>query len=322
MKTFFDSPIYSTETDMHNIPMLQEIVLPDSGLVETKAIIEANKLGILRKVDFDTASTIFRELAAHYELEDSYDLQMQLVVHMMEDREPIDDLAVTVNDRGPFQIIQAHSEGDSQSPLELFGLYCKKNCENGGENILSFINQNADMSQLKAKEKAIYGTDLNEEDIHELKRHHRDAKEVITELPTHFRTLFENEKGKVITRTNPLQASKSAISGKLLKSLWDNVTVHDQSFHEYHYELLKEIGILQGDLGEDYKNYMHVEKDSDWAPADTKSGSIEDTSQLFDYHIVHKMEAGDFLLFNNRAWTHAVNNWAPNEKRDMFAMYA
>jgi alpha-ketoglutarate-dependent taurine dioxygenase len=67
---------------------------------------------------------------------------------------------------------------------------------------------------------------------------------------------------------------------------------------------------------------MHVESDSDWAPADTKSGTIEETAQLFDCHVQYKMEEGDLLLFNNRAWTHAVNNWNPDDERKLRAMYA
>lgn len=49
---------------------------------------------------------------------------------------------------------------------------------------------------------------------------------------------------------------------------------------------------------------------------------MEDTASLFELHVVHKLAADEFLLFNNRAWTHAVNNWEPGQARRLSAMYA
>jgi hypothetical protein len=85
---------------------------------------------------------------------------------------------------------------------------------------------------------------------------------------------------------------------------------------------LAHLGIVHQPYGADYKLYMHVEKDSDWAPADSDSGTTEQTAKLFSCHVLLKMEEGDLLILNNRTWTHSVNNWPPTEVRKLSAMYA
>lgn len=322
MQKFYNTPVYNTLTD----ETIEDLLILESTDLSIARIAEAlsqNKLILIRSFSFEKSSDLFRELVDHYNLTDSYEIQMQFAVHMMMDRKPINDVAVTVNNRGPYEIIQAHSEGDSTSQLDLFGLHCKKNAQTGGENILSLINQSADHSKLIAKEKAIVGQNLTDEDIYTIRGEHWDAKEILSECPTPSKVLSENPKGKVIVRNVPIKRSRSVITNEELVTLWDNVTVHDHAFHQHHYNLLKELNILnENSTNADYRAYMHVEADSDWAPADTKSGEVEETSGLFDRHIVHKMQADDFLIFNNRAWTHAVNNWVDGEQRDMFAMYA
>ncbi len=322
MQKFYDTPIYETATDKN----IEDLLILESNEIDFTQIINAlskNKLILIRSFSFEKSSTLFKELVDHYSLTDSYEIQMQFVVHLMMNREPIDDLAVTVNDRGPYQIIQAHSEGDSTSQLDLFGLYCKKNANTGGENILSLINQSADNSKLRAKEKAIVGENLTEADIAAIRGDHWDAKEVISECLTPYKVISESSKGSVIVRNVPIKASRSVITNEELYTYWDNVTVHDHAFHQHHFELLKKLNILnENSTNADYEAYMHVEDDSYWAPADTRSGEIEETSKLFNSHIVHKMAADDFLIFNNRVWTHAVNNWVDGDQRELFAMYA
>lgn len=322
MQNFYNTPIYDTGSDV-NIDDLLILESHNINIHEIEEALAKNKLILIRDCSFEKSAILFKELVDHYGLTDSYDIQMQFVVHMMIDRASKDDVAVTVNDRGPFQIIQPHSEGDSTSQLDIFGLYCKKNAKSGGENILSLINQFADHSKLIAKEKAIIGVDLTEKDIYTIRGQHLDAKEVISNCSTPYKVLSDSPKGKVVVRNVPIKPSKSIITNEDLYTYWDNITVHDHAFHQYHYHLLKTLNILnEHSANADYKTYMHVEEDSDWAPADTKSGEIEDTSKLFDRHIVHKMEADDFLIFNNRVWTHAVNNWVDGDEREMFAMYA
>jgi hypothetical protein len=247
---------------------------------------------------------------------------MQYVVTRIGVRDPVGNVAVTVNKREPHQIIQPHSEGDSTSPLDLFGLYCVRAAELGGENILSLVDQRADHSRLRAKEKAIVAANLSPSELRAVQGDHWDAKDVLAELPGDCRILRDTPSGKVVVRPVPLTPSISIITGESLISYWDNVTVHDRAFHRYHHALLRELGILHSQQSNDYESYMHVEDDSDWAPADTDSGDVEQTSNLFESHVVHKMQAGDFLVFNNRAWTHAVNNWPSGQVRELNAMYA
>jgi hypothetical protein len=248
---------------------------------------------------------------------------MQYVVGLMAAREPVDQFAVTVNKRGPYEIIQPHCEGDSSSPLEIFGLHCVQNAESGGENILSLISQTADHSGLCAKEKAIVNTGMSSAELNRLRRNHLDAKTVIPEVPCGCSVLAQVEHGSIIVRGVPLVRSRSIVSGEDLVSYWDNVTVHDHAFHRFQYEILKHLGIFHcnGDIS-GYEAYMHVEDDSPWAPADTCSGDVEQTSRLFLCHIIYKMEPGDLLVFNNRAWTHSSNNWPPDQVRTLHAMYA
>ncbi len=322
MQIFYGTPVFNTDSDT-DIRDLVKFDSHNADVAQIKELLSENKLILISSLSFENSTIFFRKLVDHFGLADSYAVQMQFVVHMMEGRKPKDDVAVTVNERGPFQIIQPHSEGDSTSPLEFFGLYCKKNSNSGGENILSLINQSADHSKLTAKEKVIVGENLSDDDINRIRGHHLDAKEVISNCLSTDKILNAEKKGKLVVRKVPIKASRSVISKRDLYTYWDNVTVHDHAFHKHQYELLKKLNILnQSSENSDYKNYMHVEDDSDWAPADTQSGDISETAKLFDVHILHKMKAHDFLIFNNRAWTHSVNNWLPGEEREMFAMYA
>lgn len=322
MKKFYGTPVYQSDSISNNNQYLLTIENPDIDILEIKDGIEQNKLVLFRSMPFESAATLFSDLVNRYGLKDSFDVQMQFVVHLMEDRAPVDNVAVTVNERGPFQIIQHHAEGDSTSQLDLFGLHCIQNVASGGENILSLINQTANHSKLRAKEKVIIGSDLSDAEIRELRSPHLDAKDIIEHCSSSCRVLKKTQRGSVVVKPTPIKATKSAINGEDYITYWDNVTVHDHAFHRHQYELLRYLDILQEGTGSNYESYMHVENDSDWAPADTDSGDIDQTAKLFSCHILHKMEANDFLVFNNRAWTHSVNNWHPEQVRELRAMYA
>lgn len=321
MDNFFGVPVFKENSEGSQ----QFLEVFHSNELDTQKIasaIEENKLVLIRSMSFDKASKLFSTLVDRYELRMSYDIQMQFVAHMMEGREAIDDVAVTVNKREPFEIIQPHAEGDSTSPLDLFGLYCTQNSNTGGENILSLINQSADHSALRAKEKVIVGDNLSEDTINKLKMGHLDANTFSTNSQDGDVVLKEYLNGKVVVRANSIEPAKSPITGENLYTHWDNVTVHDDAFHRYQFELLRHLKILNEEKGLNYKDYIHMEPDSDWGPVDTDSGDLQQTANLYSAHVLYKMNANDILIFNNRVWTHSVNNWPRNDKRELSAMYA
>ncbi|WP_282081309.1 TauD/TfdA family dioxygenase [Aquimarina algiphila] len=322
MNDFYNVPVFNAQLSKENNEYIHIYSYPEINISEIKDSIEQNKLVLIRSMPFDNSSSIFGELVDEYGLRSSYDIQMQLVPHMIDYRKPIDEVAVTVNERGPFQIIQPHSEGYSGSPLELFGLHCTQNSITGGENILSLINQKADYSKLLAKEKVIIGKDLSAKDINTLRRGHLDAKEILPSCNSVCRVLKETQQGSVVVKTAPVKAMKSPISGETLFTYWDNITVHDHAFHRHQYEILCHLGILNEADGLSYEDYIHIEGESYCAPIDTDSGDVEQTAKLFDSHVVYKMQPNDFMLLNNRVWTHSVNNWPPDQVRKMSAMYA
>jgi hypothetical protein len=322
MDFFYNVPIFGIGKPCSANPHLSILKANQIDESYIRSNLKENKLILIRSTPFEVASNLFGKLVDGYGLRYSYDIQMQYVVTLLEGRDEVEGVAVTVNKRGPYQIIQPHCEGDTTSPIEFFGLYCVQNCEMGGENILSLINQSADHSKLRAKEKAILDLGLFNSEKFELQRHHLDAKEVVTEMPNSSRILLEKERGSVIVRPVPLKASRSLICGADLISYWDNVTVHDHAFHRFQHAILKHLNILNSTLGPSYEPYLHIESYSICNPVDTDSGSVAETAQLFSCHVLHKMEAGDFLLFNNRAWTHSVNNWSPEQVRKLNAMYA
>lgn len=319
--------------EFHGVPVIRAedpkahpyITLIESPLFDMPALkksIEANKLVLFRDIPFDRATEIFQQLVDDYGIRDSYNIQMQYVVHTISDRAPVDDLAVTVNARDPYQLIQPHAEGDSSSPLDLFGLFCFKNSASGGHNVLSLINQSADHSTLCAKEKVIIGSDLSAEEVAAIRGEHFDAKRILREPGRPLRVLSKNDRGCVAVVASPATPSTSRLNGQNLVTYWDNVTVHDHAFHQHHYELLKALDLLDTALGSDYREYAHVESDSSWGPMDTNSGNLPTTALRYSCHLIHKLEPGDFLVFHNRAWTHSANNWPPEQPRNLVAMYA
>ena len=321
MTEFHGVPVSSPETPAEGQAHVVRFDDPGAGVSRLRDGLEQNRLVLVAGTPLERAGSLFRELAASYGLEDSYDLQMQYVAHTIKGRTPVGDIAVTVNERGPLQIIQPHSEGDTTSQLELFGLHCARSAAVGGENVMSLIDQSADHSRLRAKEKAIRGSGLSAREILELREEHLDAVELTSEGPV-CRILKETARGSVIVRLVGVRPARSAITGEELVTYWDNVTVHDRAFHRHQVELLRHLGILHRRAPDDLEAYMHVEEDSPWAPVDTDSGDLARTAGLFRRHVVHKMRAGDFLVLHNRAWTHAVNNWPAGQVRELTAMYA
>lgn len=319
---FYNTPVLNTELDDHVEDYLYVCDKAEHNYATIQQQLENNKIIVVRNCCMADAAELFEHLVECYDLEESYNLQMQYVVHMMEDREAVDDVAVTVNERGPNQMIQAHSEGDSTSPLDLLALFCEKNSESGGHNVLSLINQGAVHERLVVREKVLVGEDIEQQEKNHLTGHHRDTYRTADSIPEGARILAESENGAIAVSGFHLESQISAVNGEDVVTYWDNVTVHDLAFHQHQFELLRHCNILHQAEGDDFRNYMHVEEDSDWAPANTCSGSLEDTAQLFSCHIIHKMQAGDFLIVNNRIWTHAVNNWPAEQPRKLFAMYA
>lgn len=323
MDSFHGTPVFRSTDGPAANPHLVVLEGEAADLASIKDGLARNRLVLIRQMPFERAGALFGELVDAYDLRDSYEIQMQYVVELMAARDAVDNVAVTVNKRGPFEIVQPHSEGDTTAPIELFGLHCIQNAASGGENVLSLINQSADHSRLRAKEKAIVDRGMSTQERNKLRSSHLDAKDVLSDAPPGCRVLAESAHGSVIVRPVPLTPGRSVVSDSTLVTYWDNVTVHDHAFHKFNYELLRDLGILHTRAGQsDYTAYMHVEEDTPWSPVDSDSGGVDETSRLFECHIVHKMEAGDFLLFNNRAWTHAVNNWPPEETRTLNAMYA
>lgn len=322
MNLFYETPVLNAAIDKRAEEYLVVMAKENLSITTIKQALSANKLVLIKATSFEKAGTIFSDLVDLCGLRESYELQMQYVVHMIAGREALDDIAVTVNERAPYQFIQAHSEGDSSSPLDILALHCTQNSNSGGENIFSLINQSADYSNLRAKEKVIVGTDLDEIELRNLKMRHRDAKLVVDTFPEQGHVLFEYGRGSVVVRPIPVQPTNSLLSGEKVITYWDNVTVHDHAFHRHQFDLLEHLNIIHQPSGADYKLYMHLEEDSDWAPADSDSGTTEQTAKLFSCHVLFKMEAGDFLILNNRTWTHSVNNWPPTEVRILSAMYA
>jgi hypothetical protein len=320
MSSFLGTPISPLSADSEHALFLDGTGVDPSTVANA---IAENKLVLVRRMPFGQAPALFRRLCERYGLRDSYDLQMQFIVHSMKDRAPAGDGAVTVNDRGPLQFIQAHAEGNSTSQLDLFALHCTRNAEVGGENIMSLVDQSADHSTLRAKEKATVGSGLSPKELGALRgTEHLDAKEVLPACPSECHVLKNAPRGKIIVRKVPIRPAKSAITGADVVTYWDNVTAHDHAFHRHQYELLRHLGIFHQGTAERYESYMHVEDDSPWKPADTDSGDLQRTASLFARHYVYKMASDEVLLFNNRTWTHSVNNWAAGQTRKLTAMYA
>lgn len=321
MDTFLNTPVFNSK----NKAKSEYLIEADLSTTDVSIIVEhlkANRIVLIQAMDFSDASQFFRNLAEYCNLSNSYKTQMDYVIRTMEDRKSVDKKAVTVNSRSPYELIQPHCEGDSTAQLDLFSLYCETNSNSGGESIFSLINQKAEFSHLRAKEKIVVGNNLSEADLIKLRGYHFDARELDSKLLPTDKIVVAKEKGYVVVRNKELRPSTSVLTGKSTFTLWDNVTVHDHAFHKYFFSLVKELGILNESLGKDYRSYLHIEEDSYWAPADTLSGTAEQTSNLFKCHVVLKLAKGDFILVNNRTWTHAANNWNHKEPREIFAMYA
>uniref|UniRef100_A0A7S3FB28 Uncharacterized protein n=1 Tax=Haptolina ericina TaxID=156174 RepID=A0A7S3FB28_9EUKA len=290
-----------------------------------KAALAQNKLVLIRNMPFNEATHFYASLADEFGLRDSYEAQMKGVVHLTNHRKGVGGEAATVNERGEYEVIGAHCEGDTSAPLDFFALHCIENAFDGGENILSLIDQTGDHSKLQAKEKALVCQGLSRTELMQLRgcTGHTDAKDVLSACPPAARVLAETDHGKVILRSLPVEAMHSVVCDKPLVSYFDNVSAHDEAFHRHHLELLRALCLLRPNPSATTdKDYLHIEEGRGWAPLETDHGEVAYTAKLWSAHVVHKMAPGDFLLFNNRAWTHSANNWEPGQVRKMHVMYS
>ena len=199
MDTFLNTPIFNSK----NKAKSEYLIEADLSTTDVSIIVEhlkANRIVLIKAMDFSDASQFFRNLAEYCNLGASYKTQMEYVIRTIEDRKSVGKKAVTVNRRSPYELIQPHCEGDTTAQLDLFSLYCKTNPSSGGESIFSLINQEADFSYLIAKEKIVVGNDLSEADLIGLRGYHFDAKELDSKMLPTDKIIFEKENGYVVVR--------------------------------------------------------------------------------------------------------------------------
>lgn len=297
----------------------------------TKPIAETLEAGhciLIHEIDRAHAETVFRQVSRHFDLEDSFDLQMGIGVDNTPSRDSVSLSAVSVNHRSDFQLIQPHSEGNTTMPMEIFGLHCTCNSEHGGETVLGLVDQAADFSALVAREKFLITPDAPAGSIlaDDLLAAHGSVRSVDTQVRPGDRVLETAADGtSVVVRDMPVEASPGLLLAKPAVTLWDNVTVHDRAFHRFMLGLMRDRGLLvepEPELPWSDEFYFHIEPKAPWGPIRDRTADIEYVSSLFKQLIVVKLLPDQMLLVNNRLWTHAANNWAPSDTRILSAMYA
>jgi hypothetical protein len=218
---------------------------------------------------------------------------------------------MTVNERGQYNFIPPHSEGNSGMNMQLSSFYCHENSTDGGETILWGSSDDEhvwrEMKEFKYKVKTDR-QDLTRMEIATLRMTRevvwpRDAVKAGDEI---LHLVDEPVTG--VDRygvLQPARKSRSRILGSDRFVCWDTIGNVDRDIAKEFVKALRKADLFK-------------------APPGTGDGSNLDCSlhrkvwssriqlpSIFNRAIVRKLRQGELVVMNNMTWAHSACGWTP-----------
>ncbi|HEX4138241.1 MAG TPA: hypothetical protein VHY84_26765 [Bryobacteraceae bacterium] len=285
-------------------------------------ILRQDMVALITDVDADDADNIVHGVADRLGLGDSLKLKAGLA-RLGGHRRNIGRYFMSVNQRGDYQFIPPHSEGNSSGGIELAAFFCYENSTDGGETIFMNIDESGKAWNLLREQvrrgrltsrqllphevlhaKALYHLDLSV-----------DALQGDDQILQAGRTSIAD-----LTVVDVLARPKkmfSRILGRSVYVYWDTIASIDfDSAREYEC-LLRQSGLLK--VPPD--GLAPIQMDNAAQRRILHSGV--EYIQLFKAKITRKLASGDLVIQNNLTWCHAVTNWTPGSgSRRIVASFA
>jgi hypothetical protein len=282
----------------------------DADATRVAAALRQDLVVLIRNVGPDRADRLVRDVADRFDMLDRLELQAGFA-GFLGHRQTIGEHFMSVNERGDYQFIPPHSEGSAFLDIQLAAFYAYDNTTDGGETILMNVDDASAIwpslrekarrvrlgkapilpSQI-ARARGLYQVRIPDDLL-------TDSDEILEEHPTELDGVTVVD---VLARPG---RRYSRILGREVYAYWDSVASIDHDSAHSYVRLLRMWGLLREPAGGlDVCRMDNASHRRLWH-------SGVDHAQLFKCRIVHKLIAGDLIVFNNMTWPHAVTNWSP-----------
>jgi hypothetical protein len=276
-------------------------------------IIEALKedsVVLVKNIEADQADYIMHKVASRFGLGDNLELQAG-VAAVYGHRQNVGRYFMTVNERGPYQFIPPHSEGNSFINMQIASFYCYENSTDGGESILLNVDDSSSMWELlkdHAHRGRLASRPLAAHEVSMIRMLYqlnfpadilRDDDQVLEERQTEIPGFTVLE---VLAKP---QKTHSRLLDRKVYALWDTIASIDFDMAVQYLDLLRQASLLR-----EPENGLELHAIDNAANRHIWHSGV-DYSRLFTCKITHKMAPGDLLLQNNMTWTHSAANWTP-----------
>jgi hypothetical protein len=249
-------------------------------------------------------------IAAEFDLSEELEIQAGFAA-IHGHRQNLGKYFMTVNERGDYNFIPPHSEGNSGMNMQLSSFYCHENTTDGGETILWGSSNDNDvwraMKEFKYKVKT---------DRRELSRAEIATLKMTCEVEWPTDTVKASDEvlylvDVPVTDVNrygvlqPARKSHSKILGLERFVCWDTIGNVDRDIAKEFVKALRRAGLFKAPLG-------------------TEDGSVLDCSlhrkvwssgirlpSIFDRAIMRKLRQGELVVMNNMTWAHSACGWTP-----------
>jgi hypothetical protein len=277
---------------------------------------------LIPNVAGDDIDSLIENVAEQLGLRASLELQAGFA-GFLGHRRNIGKYFMTVNNRGDYQFIPPHSEGDSFIGMELAAFFCYENSTDGGETILMNVDSSGQAwNSLREKKsrgklgsrslshgellraRALYRLNLPDDLL-------RSDDQVLEEQRSAIPGLLVFD---VLAKPTKI---RSRILNRELYVYWDNIASIDSHSANQYECLLRESALLKKP-----PDHLNIAQLDSAAPRRIWHSGVNYT-EIFKCRITRKLVPGDLIIFNNLTWTHAANNWSPGSGvRKMVAAFA
>ncbi len=295
--------------DTSRLEAREHETVPQSVAFAIEALRRDN-VALLRGVEQDDADDVMYQVAGGFDLSDQLEIQAGFA-DFRGHRKRATRFFMTVNTRGDYQVIPAHSEGSHSIGMQLAGFYCFENSTDGGESILMNVApDSAAWQQVRElthrgiardgpltreaslRARATYGIETTSTALDE-------GDQVLATLDS---TIPGLEVHRVLARARPVHGR---ILGREQYAYWDSIASYDFDAGEAFIELLRSNRILRN-----AQVALGVEAlDNAYERRVWRSGV--DYAALFRCKLTARLAPGELLIQNNVSWTHATCNWTP-----------
>jgi len=286
------------------------------------AALKEDKVVLIQGVTQEYADTTIFNVAKKLGLAEKLETEAGFAA-VIGHRKSVGKYFMSVNERGDYQIIPAHSEGTHRMNMQLASFFAIENTTDGGETILFNTCENS--PEWESLREHVTKCDIGNRKLTQLEI--MQAKMLLNlNIPEDILTkkdVVVSEKGspapgiKLFNVLEPLRKTRSIILGRDCYVYWDSVASVDADSGLAYLDFLK-----SSELIKEPEPNTHISK-LDYVHPRRLWSSGTNYKALFESKITRKLVAGDMIIMNNLTWTHATNNWTPGSgRRKVVAAFA